>query len=316
MWAGVYDFVRDSGYLVVGGTCPTVGAAGGWIQGGGHGPYSPTYGLGVDNNMQMKVVLRNGTFVPANRCQNQDICFALRGGGGGTFGVVTEVSTKVHKDSAFTFASLGMAIPTGSQEITEIFVKNANKWAEGWGGYLGFGAGSTVLFIGTTPKISVEQAQDSLKPIYEDFGSVSNGGAIAYRKNITSLPSQAAFQRTPESIAFGSKDIGSMIAQSSILVPKETFEDEKTQKALVDILVQKGIYGALLSALTPVWRTSPWHLVYQTIFDPADATKTSIEALTKIFSDVSKDMDRIREITPTGGAWKETEDRHKCYPKI
>ncbi|VUC37967.1 unnamed protein product [Clonostachys rosea] len=381
MWAGVYDFVKDSGYLVVGGTCPTVGAAGGWIQGGGHGPYSPTYGLGVDNNMQMKVVLPNGTYVTANRCQNQDIYFALRGGGGGTFGVVTEVSTKVHKDTAFTFASLGMAIPTGSQEITEIFVKNAAKWAEeGWGGYLGFGAGNTVTFIGITPRVTVEEAQDSLKPIYEYFDSVSNGGAIAYRKNITSLPSQAAFQRTPESIAFGSKDIGSMIAQSSRLVPKETFEDESTQKALVDILVQKGIYGALLvtpyvhdlaesdktgnvgqSALTPAWRTSPWHLVYQTIFDPADSTKTSSDALTKIFSDVSKDMDKIREITPNGGAymgegdtfepnhiasywgqqnydrllkiknqvdpknllscykcvgWKETEDRHKCYPKI
>lgn len=87
---------------MVSGSCPTVGASGGWIAGGGHGVLAPNYGLGVDNAMQMKVVLPNGTFVTANRCQNQDIFFALRGGGGGTFGVVTETTSKLHQDTAFT----------------------------------------------------------------------------------------------------------------------------------------------------------------------------------------------------------------------
>lgn len=45
--------------------------------------------------MQIKAVLPNGTYVTANRCQNQDIFFALRGGGGGTFGVITETTARV-----------------------------------------------------------------------------------------------------------------------------------------------------------------------------------------------------------------------------
>ena len=45
--------------------------------------------------MQMKVVLPNGTYVTANRCQNQEIFFALRGGGGASFGVVTETTARV-----------------------------------------------------------------------------------------------------------------------------------------------------------------------------------------------------------------------------
>lgn len=45
---------------------------------------SNTLGLGVDNVMQIKAVLPNGTLVTANQCQNQDMWFALRGGGGST----------------------------------------------------------------------------------------------------------------------------------------------------------------------------------------------------------------------------------------
>lgn len=45
--------------------------------------------------MQMKAVLPNGTYVTASRCQNQDIFFALRGGGGASLGVVTETTARV-----------------------------------------------------------------------------------------------------------------------------------------------------------------------------------------------------------------------------
>lgn len=79
----------------IGGACPTVGASGGYITGGGHSLLGPVHGLGVDNVMQMKAVLPNGTYVTASRCQNQDIFFALRGGGGASLGVVTETTARV-----------------------------------------------------------------------------------------------------------------------------------------------------------------------------------------------------------------------------
>ena len=72
-----------------------MGASGGYITGGGHSLLSPVHGLGVDNAMQMKVVLPNGTYVTANRCKNQDIFFALRGGGGASFGIITETTARV-----------------------------------------------------------------------------------------------------------------------------------------------------------------------------------------------------------------------------
>ncbi|KAK5730587.1 hypothetical protein LTR15_000524 [Elasticomyces elasticus] len=83
-FAGLYEFAEANQITIVGGSSRTVGAAGGWISGGGHGALSNTLGLGVDNVLQIKAVLPDGTYVTANRCQNQDIFFALRGGGGST----------------------------------------------------------------------------------------------------------------------------------------------------------------------------------------------------------------------------------------
>ena len=59
-------------------------------QGGGHGPLGPKYGLAVDNLLQFKLVTAAGDFVTANACQNPDLFKALRGGGGGSWGVVSK----------------------------------------------------------------------------------------------------------------------------------------------------------------------------------------------------------------------------------
>lgn len=95
-FAGLYEFAEANNLTVLGGSSRTVGPVGGWISGGGHGALSNTLGLGVDNVMQIKTVLPNGTLVTANRCQNQELFFALRGGGGSTFGVNWEMTTRAH----------------------------------------------------------------------------------------------------------------------------------------------------------------------------------------------------------------------------
>ena len=73
-----------------------MGAAGGFTQGGGHGSLGPMYGLAVDNVLEVDVVIANGTLLTANKCTNPDLFWALRGGGGGTFGIVTRMVHKAH----------------------------------------------------------------------------------------------------------------------------------------------------------------------------------------------------------------------------
>ena len=72
-----------------------MGAAGGYI-GGGHSPISPIYGLAIDNMLEIDVVTADGNLLTANECTNTDLFWALRGGGGGTFGVTTRIVYKAH----------------------------------------------------------------------------------------------------------------------------------------------------------------------------------------------------------------------------
>lgn len=90
-----YEFADAQNVTFVGGYASTIGVSGGWVQGGGHSVLSPVLGLGIDRVVQFKVVTPDGVLRIVNQCQNTDLFWALRGGGGGTFGVVMEATHRV-----------------------------------------------------------------------------------------------------------------------------------------------------------------------------------------------------------------------------
>ena len=76
--------MADAGNItVVTSLDPTVGNGGGWALGGGHGPLTSLRGLGADQILSLNVITADGRFLTADLNQNQDLYFALRGGGGG-----------------------------------------------------------------------------------------------------------------------------------------------------------------------------------------------------------------------------------------
>ncbi|KAF4031628.1 Berberine and berberine like domain-containing protein [Phytophthora infestans] len=87
---------RLGGYNFNAGTCPSVGI-GGHISGGGYGMVSRHYGLAADQTTELRVVLYNGTVVTASSTENTDLFWALRGGGAGSFGIVTLFTIKAYK---------------------------------------------------------------------------------------------------------------------------------------------------------------------------------------------------------------------------
>ncbi|KAJ5018350.1 FAD-linked oxidoreductase ZEB1 [Colletotrichum sp. SAR 10_99] len=68
----------------------------GWAVAGGHGWLTSEYGMGADSIIEATVVTPTGDIITANECQNSEIFWAIRGGGGGTFGVITELTVKAH----------------------------------------------------------------------------------------------------------------------------------------------------------------------------------------------------------------------------
>ncbi|KAM6492235.1 hypothetical protein JOM56_011959 [Amanita muscaria] len=136
-WVEAYRAADEHGRTIVGGACPSVGAAGGWVQGGGHSVLSPSYGLGVDNAIQFTVVLASGEYVTANDYQNQDLFWALRGGGGGTFGVVVSVTYRTHDILPVTTHSVQVTFltPTIAENVTtELFSALPTLQDAHWGG--------------------------------------------------------------------------------------------------------------------------------------------------------------------------------------
>ena len=96
LWAHLYDAVttRGGGY-VQGGGCMTVGVAG-LVQSGGFGSFSKAFGTAAGNLLEAEVVTADGQLRLANACTNPDLFWALKGGGGGNFGIVTRLTLRVH----------------------------------------------------------------------------------------------------------------------------------------------------------------------------------------------------------------------------
>ncbi|MFD4340011.1 FAD-binding oxidoreductase [Streptomyces anulatus] len=82
------DALRPAGRQIVTGTFPTV-AAGGFLTGGGIGWQTRRFGVGSDRMVSARVVLADGRTVRCSAVEEPDLFWALRGGGGGTFGIVT-----------------------------------------------------------------------------------------------------------------------------------------------------------------------------------------------------------------------------------
>ncbi|KAG0000682.1 hypothetical protein BGZ79_005607 [Entomortierella chlamydospora] len=79
---------NQGNWTINAGTCPSVGI-GGHALGGGFGLLARKYGLLIDRIQEMEVVNANGDIITTSATQNPDMFYALRGAGGGSFGVVT-----------------------------------------------------------------------------------------------------------------------------------------------------------------------------------------------------------------------------------
>ncbi|KAI1633705.1 hypothetical protein F4809DRAFT_666588 [Biscogniauxia mediterranea] len=120
-------------FVVAGGY--TVGAYGGWIAGGGHSALASVYGLGSDQVLSLQVVTADGGFLTADPNQNTDLFYALRGGGGSTYGVVTSAIVKAHPYTQVLSSSLAFDSSATTNGDVELF----------WRGFDAYHAFSTTI---------------------------------------------------------------------------------------------------------------------------------------------------------------------------
>ncbi|KAH9484479.1 FAD-linked oxidoreductase [Psilocybe cubensis] len=314
----ISEFTDKHGLQMVGGSDQSVGAAGGWAQGGGHSALTPVYGMGADRTLQYKIVTPDGVFRTVNACQDEDLFFALRGGGGGTFGVVLEATMMVSPKESFRVANINWPVSNQNlQAVLDIFLDNITIIAEnGWGGYLTPSSGNLVFI---TPTLEIEDAKIMMEPLVKLTTEL--GGS----SSVTEVDSYDEWFKGWVNGTMGSQDpVGLPIALASRLIPAKNHETEQSRLELRDALMNafansafsqihittpygfKGSQG-LDTSVHPAWRTT----LYQVILVNSwfwDATNADRELA---YSQSTKAVNFLRDITPDGGAYHNEADIHE-----
>ena len=199
-WHEAYDAVNNYGRLMVGGISigGSVGSSGGWLAGGGHSALSPSYGLGktlehylvcqinlpiegVDNALEISVVLSTGEFLTVNNYQYSDLFWALRGGGGSTYGIVTSVTYRTYP-SVPTQLYTYQANITNSSVLPELvggLLRYQTQFTDdGWGGY-GTTSGQQLSFFYFAPNMTNETAVATTQAWHNYTASLASFGVIS-----------------------------------------------------------------------------------------------------------------------------------------
>ncbi|KAK0617778.1 hypothetical protein B0T17DRAFT_495718 [Bombardia bombarda] len=316
-------------------SCLTVGSYGGWFTGGGHSPLSSTYGLGVDQVLSLDVVTADGRYVTASPTANQDLFFAVRGGGGSTYGIVTSAIVKAHPSTNLTIASFTFTLnpsapptPVEAPSPAATIASSSAFWAgfnavfafgapvADAGGYLwtnGIKVSNTSYLMQVRAQmvgISPPQAAAFVQPLLATLNAL--GIPVSITTPTTTVYAQQPNPSTgggPGNSRFASRLFpraswdNATLFNATMTAAREAVEAGYTFHGLNMSPTKKvaATGGELpLAGVNPVWRDAVMHAdVFDTI-NMATATPAEADAANARLNGV---MDKIRAATPGGGAY-------------
>ncbi|RPD61130.1 FAD-binding domain-containing protein [Lentinus tigrinus ALCF2SS1-6] len=328
-WHEAYTAANASGRVLVGGVSAggSVGAAGGWLLGGGHSALSPSFGLGVDNVLEISLVTSNGSFLVANAHQHPDLFWALRGGGGGTFGVVTSVTYRTRPSfpviAAFLAASINASSPNTalSQAFTELVRITPQLTDEGWGGYTIFSPSNGSLFFTSlyiVPAASPASAGQANATMNAYFAYVQELAANSTQSGnpADAVALQAAFT-TPfptwydwyATLFTTGEQVGNNVEIGSWLLPRDVVESdyEHVAETLLTIPgITCPVAGGAVSnvsssatGLNPAWRKAAAHVVGGVSW----AEGATIDEINALRDRLKNNTAKLRGLAPQSGAY-------------
>ena len=149
IWMPVYEAVTtEAGRYVQGGGCTTVGVAG-LIQSGGFGSFSKAYGVAAAGLLEAEIVTADGAVRIANACTHPDLFWGLKGGGGGSLGVITRLTLRTRELPDHFGAVFGTIRATSDAAFRRLLARIIGFYRDRlfnprWGEQLVFGRGNTV----------------------------------------------------------------------------------------------------------------------------------------------------------------------------
>jgi FAD/FMN-containing dehydrogenase len=215
-WVQAYDAVTTrAGRYVQGGGCCTVGVVG-LISGGGFGSFSKRYGMAAASLLEAEVVTADGKVRIANACTHPDLFWALKGGGGGSLGVVTRITLATH-DLPETFGSVSGKIQARSDGAYRRLVGEFLGFYEKslfnphWGEQALFDPDNSLKIHMLSAGLSDEEAESTWNP-FRKFVADSPGDFTAAESiEVGTMPARRWWdydwraQHTPRSMKFDTR---------------------------------------------------------------------------------------------------------------
>ncbi|CAH2407272.1 FAD-dependent oxidoreductase [Mesorhizobium escarrei] len=172
IWGQAYDAVTTkAGRYVQGGGCLTVGVAG-LIQSGGFGSFSKAYGMAAASLLEAEIVTADGAVAIANACTNQDLFWGIKGGGGGSLGVVTRLTLRTHELPEFFGAVFATIDATSDAAFHRLIVKIVEFYSKAlfnphWGEQIAFRPGNVLAISMVFQGLDQQQAETIWRPFFD-----------------------------------------------------------------------------------------------------------------------------------------------------
>lgn len=173
-WIEGYIVATQNNRYIQGGGCTTVGMAGGFIQGGGYGSFSKRFGTGAGGVLEFEVVTADGQVRIANEARNADLFWALRGGGGGTFGIVTRVTLMAHEAPKSFGLARGRIAAASDAAFRELLAKFVAFFPgalnnPAWGEQIAVKGDNSLEFFMTFLDLTEAEARATWQPLFDQL---------------------------------------------------------------------------------------------------------------------------------------------------
>jgi len=179
MWIDLYDAVTTrAGRYVQGGGCTSVGVAG-LVQSGGFGSFSKGFGTAAAGLLEAEVVTADGRALTVNACSYPELFWALKGGGGGSWGVVTRLTLRTHELPEFFGAAWGRIRAHSDAAFRRLLARFFDFYASDlfnphWGEQVAIGSDNSLKLSMVCQGLDRSRAQAVWQPFF-DWVSSSPG---------------------------------------------------------------------------------------------------------------------------------------------
>jgi FAD/FMN-containing dehydrogenase len=195
MWVHAYDAVTTKyGRYVQGGGCTTVGVAG-LIQSGGFGSFSKNYGTAASGLLEAEIVTADGTVRIANACTNPELFWGLKGGGGGSLGVVTRLTLRTHELPAWfgiAFLTIKASSDAAFRRLVGRFIGfySDSLFNPHWGESVTFRPANTLAVTMASQGLDKQRAEEVWRPFLDWIAGSPRDFTLETTPNIASIPAR------------------------------------------------------------------------------------------------------------------------------